>query len=77
MKGGGGGVVLRVIESEGLFESLVLGVIDLSLVVRVSNRFFQKRSSIQHFKPLLKNAALGYIEKQNKKLTRWVYSRVF
>ena len=67
----------RGVESEGLFESLVLRVIDLSLVVRVSNRFFQKRSSIQHFKPLLKNAALGYIEKQNKKLTRWVYSRVF
>ena len=43
MKGGGGGVVLRVIESEGLFESLVLGVIDLSLVVRVSWDFFQFR----------------------------------
>ena len=67
----------RGVKSEGLFESLVLRMIDLSLVVRVSNRFFQKRSSIQHFKPLLKNAALGYIEKQNKKLTRWVYSRVF
>ena len=36
MRGSGGGVVLRVIESEGLFESLVLRVIDLSLVVRVS-----------------------------------------
>ena len=33
MSGGGGDVVLRVIESEGLFEILV---IDLSLVVRVS-----------------------------------------
>ena len=31
----------RGVESEGLFESLVLRVIDLSLVVRVSNRFFQ------------------------------------
>ena len=31
------------VESEGLFESLVLRVIDLSLVVRVSNRFFQFR----------------------------------
>ena len=30
----------RGVESEGLFESLVLRVIDLSLVVRVSNRFF-------------------------------------
>ena len=43
----------------------------------MSKPHFQKRNSIQHFKPLLKNAALGYIEKQNKKLTRWVYSRVF
>ena len=43
MRGGGGGVVLRVIESEGLFESLVLRVIDLSLVVRVSWEFFQFR----------------------------------
>ena len=43
MWGGGGGVVLRVIESEGLFESLVLRVIDLSLVVRVSWEFFQFR----------------------------------
>ena len=33
----------RGVESEGLFESLVLRVIDLSLVVRVSNRFFQFR----------------------------------
>ena len=36
MRGGNGGMVLRVIESEGLFESLVLRVIDLSLVERVS-----------------------------------------
>ena len=36
IRGGDGGVVLRVIESEGLFESLMLRVIDLSLVVRVS-----------------------------------------
>ena len=38
---------------------------------------FQKRNSVQRFKPLLKNMALGYIEKKNKKkITRWVYSRV-
>ena len=43
MSGGGGDVVLRVIESEGLFEILVLRVIDLSLVVRVSCEFFQFR----------------------------------
>ena len=36
MRGSSGSVVLRVIESEGLFESLVLRVINLSLVVRVS-----------------------------------------
>ena len=36
MRGDGGSVVLRVIESEGLFENLVLRVIDLSLVVRMS-----------------------------------------
>ena len=43
MSGSGGDVVLRVIESEGLFEILVLRVIDLSLVVRVSWEFFQFR----------------------------------
>ena len=36
MRGGGGGVVLRVIKNEGLFESLVLRVINLNFVVRVS-----------------------------------------
>ena len=39
---------------------------------------FQKRSSVQRFKPRLKNAALGYIGKnKNKKIIGWVYSRVF
>ena len=46
----------------------------------MSKPHFQKRSLVQHFKLLLKNAALGYIEikkKKNKNLTGWVYSRVF
>ena len=43
MRGGGGGVVLRVIKNEGLFESLVLRVINLNFVVRVSWEFFQFR----------------------------------
>ena len=43
MRGGGGGVVLRVIKSKGLFESLVWRVINLNFVVRVSWEFFQFR----------------------------------
>ena len=54
MSGGGGDVVLRVIESEGLFEILVLRVIDLSLVVRVSWEFFQFRDFlvVERFWPI-------------------------
>ena len=33
----------------------------------MSKPCFQKRNSVQRFKPRLKNAALGYIEKQKKK----------
>ena len=29
---------------------------------------FQKRNSVQRFKPLLKNMALGYIEKKNNRM---------